>query len=316
MPNPMQQLAAFPGPFPRTGQGIATGQPRVGYQRAAQWGKYFCYMHSFDPLPASSVRQMRTFSIDGNYDFLIQTVALLIDNGGVLLQTSVSPTGETFEYAPIYGSNWGSGQHPQLIGRGVPEALARNSVFTLTATDAQTVPADNTVILAYHGCKVARNVDAHGQLKPMIAARNYYAAKPFRYPATFDALTQDNNGNATGPIPAGQTRIFSLLVDNEGDFDVQSINAVSDTPIAIQINSDSENWFLIPLRSDLIGGSLLESMPVSGQFSGEWPFLLPAPRLITAAGYIQVTVTNLDAENATRVQIVFNGTRLYPAGGC
>ena len=307
MANPMQPFQAFPGGRPVTAQGVATGQPRVGYQRAAQWGKYFAYLHSFNPLPAGSVRAQRAFSVDGSYDFLIQKVSLLASNGGVLLQTQVSPAGELFEYAPIYGSNWGSGQHPELIGNGIPESLSRNSIFTLIATDGQTVPADQNVILCYHGCKVAR--------QQIVPARKYQVAKPFKYPATFDGFTTDNAGNPTGPIPAGQTRIFNVTVDQEGDFDVQAITVVSDGPITVMVTSDSDNWFLSPLRSELLGGSLLEAMPTQGLFSGEWPFKLPGPRLITAAGYITVTVANLDVQNATRAQVVFHGLRCYPAGG-
>lgn len=315
--NPMGTLQAFPGPRPMIAQGVATGQPTVGYTRAAQWGKYFAYVHQFLPLPASSVRAQRSFSVDGSYDFLIQKVAASFTNGAVLLQTQVSPMGEVFEQAPIYGAGWGSGQHPEIVGGGrlrpphefgVPEVLSRNSVFTLFATDGQIAPADQNVLLCYHGTKVSR--------APLIPARKYAVAKPFKYPATFDALTSDNNGNPTGPIPAGQTRIFTIVVDQEGDFDVSSLTVVADTSVTVSIVSDSDNWFLSPLPLDLLGGSLIETTSVPGQFfSGQYPFVLPGPRLITSAGYIQVTVSNLDLVNATRCQVVFHGQRLYPSGG-
>jgi hypothetical protein len=121
------------------------------------------------------------------------------------------------------------------------------------------------------------------------------------------------NDGGPGAIAAGSTQIFTLRADGDSDFEVQKITVVSDGPCTVQIQSDNDNWFVAALRSELLGGSNIET--TAGTFSGERPFILPAPRLITGAGYITSTVANLDAVNANRVQVTYWGVRLYPAGG-
>ena len=116
-------------------------------------------------------------------------------------------------------------------------------------------------------------------------------------------------------IPAGQVGVFTLRFDGDSDFDVRKITLVSDAPITFQVQSDDDNWFQRPIRSELLGGSQIEVPGGTGIFSGELPFMLPHPRFVTKAAYLNVTVSNLDVVNSNRVQVAFWGTRLFPGGG-
>ena len=74
------------------------------------------------------------------------------------------------------------------------------------------------------------------------------------------------------------------------------------------MTQDGDNWFSEEIRWELLGASLPENDTV---FAGEYPFILPVPRVVRAAGHIAVYVTNREAV-ATRVHVGFHGVRLYP----
>ena len=48
--------------------------------------------------------------------------------------------------------------------------------------------------------------------------------------------------------------------------------------------------------------------------TGDFPFILPAPRIVTGGGYIAANVTDASG-GANRIMVTFDGARLYPAGG-
>ena len=287
------------------GRGIATGQPRTPYNRPAQYGKYFVYEHEFVPMHAGAVGVTKSLIIDGDTDFLVQDIAVLADNRGVLFQHNLSPLGENFNNVPLYLSLLGSGQFPTPVNQ--PLVLRRNSIWSLTLTDDQLVPAEDNIFIAYHGCKI--------KAASIIPARNYYQTQPFNYAASFTAHDFDPSGTPVGHIAAGATVISSVRTDGNSDFEVQDILCVSDGPCTVQIANDQDNWFLTPLRSELFGGSPIEVSTFPILFSGERAYRLPSPRLITGAGNIQVTVSNLMAAATNRVQVGFRGQRCYPAGG-
>jgi hypothetical protein len=307
MANPLQVLGQHPGlPAALVGRGIATGQPRMPYDRAPQYGKYFAYEHEFLPLGASAVNVIKGLVIDGNTDFLLQDLAALFGNGACLATWNLSPLGENFNNVPAYLSLLlGSGQFCRPVNP--PRVLRRNSTLTVTLTDDQLVPAEQNVIFAYHGTKVSRT--------PIIPARRYERSEPFDYVASFTAKDSDPSGTPVGPIAAGATVISSVRTDGGSDFEVQEIACVSDGPCTVQIANDQDNWFLTPLRSELFGGSPIELTTFPILFSGSRGYRLPGPRLITAAGYIQTTVSNKMAAATNRVQMAYRGQRLYPAGG-
>jgi hypothetical protein len=302
----MQHLLDRGSPAAYVGRGISTGQPRMPYDRAAQYGKYFAYEHDFLPLGASAVGVTRTLVIDGQTDFLMQDIAVLFDNGGCLYQFNLSPLGENFNNVPAYLSLLlGSGQFCRPVNP--PRVLRRNAIFAVSLTDDQIVPAANTIVFAYHGTKISP--------RPIVPARRYERSEPFDYVASFTARDFDPSGTPIGPIAAGATVISSIRTDGNSDFEVQELVAVSDGPITVQISNDQDNWFLTPLRSELFGGSPIEATTFPLLFSGSRGYRLPGPRLITAAGYIQTIVTNQMAAAPNRVQIGYRGQRLYPAGG-
>jgi hypothetical protein len=195
---------------------------------------------------------------------------------------------------------YGDGRFPSQLQ--TPIVLPRNAIYTAKASNRNNLGVATTILIAHFGAKVYRN--------PYLGVRRYRQQKPYTYVANF---TPFDGGK--GQIAAGATDIFTLRLDGDSDFDVRKLTVSSDASVLIQIRTDDDNWFLRPIRSELLGGGFVDVPTVAGTTSGELPFFLPVPRLITAAGYINVTVTNLDAVNPIDCQIGFWGTRLYPGGG-
>jgi hypothetical protein len=309
----MAQFAV--SPFDTAPKDINTGQPFGRYIRRPQLTKFFTYLHQFVPGTTSgwgvgAVGIRDQFQVDGDADFHIMKQAVLaFDSLGVLvgsdtLAFEVSPVSESFNFAEAFVASYGSGRLPNQMGR-YPLILPRNAVFTAKARQLSLIPAETapTILIAHFGAKVYRN--------PYISAKTYLQQKPYTYVANFTAFD-----GGVGAIPAGATSIFSLRTDGASDFDVLKMTVVADAPVTIQVRTDEDNWFLRAIRGELLGASQIENLVGPGfTWSGELPFAMTVPKLISAAGYINVQVANLDAVNANRVQVSFWGQRLYPAGG-
>lgn len=307
-------MAAFSASPFRAPQEINTGQPFGQYVRRPQVTKFFTYLHQFIPgttpgwaVGARGIRD--SFNIDGDADFHVMKQAVLaFDDDGTLvgedtLQFETTPLTESFNSIEQYVSSFGTGRLPNFLGR-FPLILARNSIFTAKASQRSTPIAETapTILIAHFGAKVYRN--------PYLGAKTYLQQKPFTYLASFTDFSE------VGQIPAASTRIVTLRTDGASDFDVLKLTVNTDAPVEIQIRTDEDNWFLRPIRSELLGGSQINFLGGPGfTWSGELPFDMTVPKLITAAGYINVTVANLDADNPINCQIAFWGQRLYPAGG-
>lgn len=306
-PPAMAAFAASPFDVP---QAIATGQPPGRYQRRPQNTKFFTVVHQFIPgttvgWPGLGIRDL--FQVDGDADFHILKQAVLafgtetgIINLGDTVAFEVSPVSESFNFVETFLSNYGTGRLPSQLQ--TPIVLPRNAVWTAKASQRNNGNLTNTILIAHFGAKVYRN--------PYIGERVYRQQKPYTYMANFTAF----DGGA-GQIAAGSTAIFTLRTDGDSDFDVRKLTVVADAPVTLQVRSDDDNWFSRPIRSELLGGSLIEVFGAQGSISGELPFFLPVPRLVTAAGYLNVAVTNSDVVNPIDCQIGFWGQRLYPAGG-
>lgn len=310
--NLTRGMAAFAASPFNVPDAIATGQPAGEYVRRPQNAKFFTYLHQFIPgtttgWTAGAVQIRDQFQIDGDADFHVLKQARLgfnadlSENLGDTIAFEVSPVSESFNFVETYLSMYGSGRLPNTLQ--TPMVLPRNAVFTAKASSRlNDGEAAASIYFAHHGAKVYRN--------PILGFKKYRQQKYYTYVANF---TPFDGGKGT--IAAGQTDIFTLRLDGDSDFDIRKLTIVSDASILFQVRTDDDNWFSRPMRGELFGQTPVNNVGVNLTSSGELPFFLPVPRFISAAGYINVTVTNLDPANAINCQIGFWGTRLYPAGG-
>lgn len=310
MPNPMDRFLRS-SVDPARGRGGWTGAaPADGaFTREADYSKFFTYLHRYEPLASGAVDVIDQFQIDGDADFWINKQARLNfdelnqEQLGVTVRFEVSPISETYNFVESYLSHYGTGQRPNQYPPNSPIKLPRNAVFSAHAWDRNIPNVATTNFIAHHGGKVYQ--------RPIVTARRYLQREPYLYIASFTPF--GNPSDKT--IPAGQIGVFTMRMDGNSDFDVRKLTILSDAPILLQIQTDDDNWFHRAIRSELLGGSLIQTPGVGAFASGEYPFFLPHPRFITKAAYINVNVTNLDQVNPNRVQVGFWGQRLYPGGG-
>lgn len=312
--NPMDPLLEFPLPQIQAGS-LTTGGPVGRYLRQPQNAKFFVYEHQIIPgtttgwvANATGIRD--TFQIDGDALFAVMKQSVLSfttdAQGGVqpvlddTAQFEVSPVSEAYNFTETFLSNYGSGRFPNALQ--APILLPRSAVYTLIASNRSGV-GPPTIRFAHHGAKVYQNA--------FLGRRLYSQVKPFTYTGNFTAFGTSPGGT----IAASGTAQYTLRVDGDSDFDVRRITIVSEAPITVQIRTDDDNWFIRPLRSELLGGSLITTPGAQSTVSGELPFFLTVPRLVSAAAYINITATNTDTTNAIQAQVVLWGNRLYPAGG-
>lgn len=297
---------------PSRGRGGFTAYDRAAggvFTREADYSKFFTFIHRYEPLALGARNIIDSFQIDGDADFWINKQAALTFDAlgapdkGVAVQFQVSPVSEAYNFVETFLANLGTGRFPNQFPPGSPIVLPRNAIFSSLASERNLVPNAVTVFIAHFGGKVYN--------RPIVPAKRYRQRKPYIYVASFT----DFGSPTDKTIPAGQVGVFTLRTDGDSDFDVRKLTVVSDSPILLQIQSDDDNWFQRPIRGELLGGSGIDAAGAPGTFSGELPFMLPHPRLVTKAAYLNINVTNLDQVNSNRVQIAFWGTRLFPGGG-
>lgn len=310
MANPMDRLLDS-SVDPARGRGSFTAYDRASgglFVREADYSKFFTFIHAFNPLALGARGVIDQFQIDGDADFHVNKQAVLAFDAlgtrrGETVQFQVSPVSEGYMFVETYVANLGSGRFPNQFPPGSPIVLPRNAIFSALASDRNNPQIQTTLFVAHFGGKVYE--------RPIVTARRYRQRKPYLYTANFTSF-----GNPTDKtLPAGQAGVISLRTDGDSDFDVRKITVVSYAPITLQIQSDDDNWFQRPIRSEMLGGSLVEVPGANGSFSGELPFMLPHPRFVTKAGYVNFTATNQDQVNPNPAQIVLWGTRLFPGGG-
>lgn len=279
---------------------LPSAQPRRNVQKAPQYGKYFAYRHQVALAVALGVRDL--IAIDGESDFELRKIAVLADNRGVNFTCMITPLQEVFQSLPSFLSHYGSGQRPFIVNPAL--VIKRSSTLTGIFDPRSLLPVEQTVTVVYHGAKVYNS--------PVVLGRSYDLAKPFiPYLANFTAFD-----GGQGPVAANASATYNIRTDSDSDFEVQKITLAADGPFLLQITSDQDDWFRNPLPGETLGAQGIETVLGGGPdgFSGEFPFVLPAPRFITAAAYITTTVSDLSgAEN--RIQVGYHGVRLYPAGG-
>ena len=284
---------------------IATNQPARPIFRDAVLSKYFAYLldASTDTtiLASGAVGRRILLQMNGEGDFAWMKTAALYDNGAAKVRFENTPTGVQFWSVPTYLTHLGSGKLPLIMNP--PIYLRRNSVLAAVLDDRQLVAATNNVRIALHGLKLYDS--------PLLPPRQYQGLKFYRYVLNF---TADDGG--PGAVAASATSWQTIRTDGDSDFEIYKITLASDGPCTIQIQSDSDYWFSTQLRSELLGGSVIEHAPDASGIgaTGDFPFILPAPRIVTGGGYIAANVTDASG-GANRIMVTFDGARLYPAGG-
>lgn len=281
---------------------VNTNQPQRDIRRAAQYGKFFTYSHSFVPFTsaASGTIARTTWTADGQtIAFRVLRFAVMADNLGDKVLFTLTPNGEQIMAEPMYLGQLGAGQFPFNIPQGLE--VKRNNVVSAVITDTKLVAANNNVRIAWFGAKMYE--------QPLVAARRYNNLKPWWYPGNFTA--QDSG---RGALTANETRSYTVRTDADSDFEIQKITILADAAVSLQVQTDADDWFDTPLRSELLGGSQIELIVPPIDPSGWHPFVLPMPRLIGPAGYIRTVVTN-SVGVTNRCEVQYHGVRLYPAGG-
>jgi hypothetical protein len=303
-PQPTLPPGLVNAPFQLIPGVMPSAQPWRNVSRPEQKEKYFAYVHSL-ALGAAAVQQRVLVATDSESDFAFRKVSVLADNRGAKIQFVQTPLQEAFQSLPVYLSLYGSGRLPFLINP--PIMIPRAAQYTQIFDDRRLVQVGtNNVSVVSHGAKM---YDV-----PFVPRRRYQLAKPFiPYVANFTA-DDIAAGTGGGVIPANGAASYNIRIDNDSDFEVQKLTLVSDGPVLIQIISDNDNWFLQAIRGEHLGGTTIEVAAAPGTFSGELPFILPAPRFIPGAGYITVQVSDVSGA-ANRCMVGFTGVRLYPRGG-
>jgi hypothetical protein len=198
-----------------------------------------------------------------------------------------------------YLSTIGSGRYPQYLS--TPLLVRGKSTFVATLGDFQTVAAALTARFLHYGYIQRRT--------PIVPRRWYAERRPFRYMADFTA-----EGPLGAAITASKTATIPVPIDPDADFEISKVIVVSDGEAKIQIkNADTRaEWFHRAAHVWLLGGTTIDAEPPAGA----WPFRLPdeAREFVAARGSLSVSAQDLSAAT-NRLQLIFEGHKLYPPGG-
>jgi len=274
------------------------GSGRV--KRPAQRSKYYAYTHTWLPLAQNAVNVQSQFIVDAQTDhFAVQKIAVLADNYGAKIRVTASPNQEQFMFEQMFLTHFGSGLRQKIVD--TPWPVRKNSVIVGWLSDFATqnpMVNGNNVRIVYHGAKVYPY--------DLVPERIYDQHREMIYNLNFTA--QDSG---LGALAANESRIYSTRTDPIGDFEIRKVTICSDGPVTIQITTVQDDWFQTDLRSETLGGSLIELVDPR---TGEYPFILPAPRFVGGGMSITARVTN-QINAANRCEAMLHGVRLYPAGG-
>lgn len=197
-------------------------------------------------------------------------------------------------------ATFGTGRYPQYLPKEL--VLDGGADFVVTLDDRQTVTTAITARFLHYGYL------RHNE--PVQAARFYSEAEPWRYVADFTA-----EGPNAAAVTASGSISLPINIDQDGDFQVYKVTLVSDGAFKVQIsNSDRhQDWFWPgPVHAQLLGGVSFGGDPSAGA----WPFRLPesVPEFVSAGSSLKVAVSDISAAT-NRVQVIFDGRKLKPAGG-
>lgn len=130
--------------------------------------------------------------------------------------------------------------------------------------------------------------------------------KPWTYTSNFAALA------AAGAAPQTQ----NINIDASAPFVILSQTYLADIALAAQ----TSGTFVYPLVTALLvdtgsNEQLMDiAVPVTSIFgNGQFPFVLPEPKIMAANSTLQITCNNFSAATVYNLRLSFHGYRLYSA---
>jgi hypothetical protein len=138
------------------------------------------------------------------------------------------------------------------------------------------------------------------------------ASRVIRYPFTYNAVFWTTG--AANNIAAAATATVNVQIDAGAPFlimtqsyDANSLNAARATATQVVPNA-------IVLLTDTGSNRTLMDVatPITNIFgTGQFPYVLPEPKLMQANSQLQCQITNIDVAAGYNIRLSFNGYKLY-----
>ena len=152
------------------------------------------------------------------------------------------------------------------------------------------------------------NQDTLAAISAMLAKKTIQPV-PYTYSATYRAAAGGNS------LAAGATSV-PVSINIQADADFLILNQTYDCNTANAARTASS--IVVPNATVLLldtgsGYQLMDQgVPVAALFgNGQFPYVLPNPKLMPAKATLQVQVTNYDAAAGINLQLCFNGVKLF-----
>lgn len=128
--------------------------------------------------------------------------------------------------------------------------------------------------------------------------------KPFTYGTSFLAAA----------FTAGTTITNNIAIQSDAPFLIQSQTYTADVAAAGQTAANATYPLANVLLTNTGSGDQMmnQSIPVTQVFgNGQFPYVLPEPKLLDARANLQVQANNRDAAQAYNLFLSFNGVKLF-----
>lgn len=155
---------------------------------------------------------------------------------------------------------------------------------------------------------ISGNEAVRSRLIDLISAKTVQAV-PYTYNAVYSVA------GAANALAAGATNVpVNVNIQADADFLILSQTYDANTANAARTSTT----FTVPNASVTLtdtgsGFQMMDqAVPIPSIFgNGQFPFVLPNPKLLTAKATLQVLVTNYDAVAGYNIRLSFNGVKLY-----
>jgi len=155
------------------------------------------------------------------------------------------------------------------------------------------------------------NDAVRAKINSLLAARTIQPI-PYTYSVLFRAAAGGNS------IAAGVIAQASLNIQADADFLILNHTYDANTANAAR----TSGTYVVPnanvLLTDTGSGYQMmdQAVPVPALFgNGQFPYVLPNPKLMPAKATLQVQITNYDAAAGINIQLCFNGVKLFAYNG-
>lgn len=141
------------------------------------------------------------------------------------------------------------------------------------------------------------------------------AAQVVKYPFTYTAAFQ--SAGAANSLAAAATATVNIAIDASAPFLIVSQSYYANTNNAAANRQTTPVPDVVVLLTDTGTGRTLmdQAAPVDAIFgSGQFPYILPEPKLMQANSQLAVQATNRDAAAGFNLYFCFNGYKLFKYG--